>query len=148
MEEIRRHKFKVRRDYKIHDRWQDFETKASYLGTAESYGGSYHVFSFEEGNKKGYLTLDRYWAVEIKGIITHSSIAPCGFGIFRPEEINSMNPRIKSKIMSYLNIDNFLDCVILFGKLSIRDSDKACNNIIGMLYNILNDLGEKIKHGS
>ena len=55
------------------------------------------------------------------------------------------------QIDTYFSIDNFLDCVILFGKLTIRDSDKACNNIIGMLYNIkfhiddVKDLGHFIE---
>jgi len=46
--------------------------------------------------------------------------------------INETYDKLKRDIHNI--IDNFLDRVILFGKLSIRDSDKACNNIIGMLY--------------
>ncbi len=36
----------------------------------------------------------------------------------------------------YSDIDNSVDYVTLFSELSIRDSDKAGNNIIGMLYKI------------
>lgn len=83
MEEKRRFKFKVGKVYKIHDGWIDFETRARYLGRADKE----HVFTFDENNKKRYALLDKYWAVEIDGTITHFGIAPCGFGIFRKEEI-------------------------------------------------------------